>query len=241
MAAEASGKKLDKPKIMKDKKIKYQDYVIKDGQLVGKFDEMYQDCSDPWNQTTREKFASEKVVGLNLLNHLKEKFDIKCVVELGCGFGEYTYRISEFVPVTFGLDISETAIEKARERNYCGKNNNKLEFIASDFSNFELLKTIKPDVIFMPEITWYVLDNLKEFIEFLKRELPNTFLIHMLMTYEPGVQKYGSDYFINLNGILSYFNMIYLESGSVNLPVGGSRTWFLGTWSDINLNTWIKE
>ncbi len=27
---------------------KYQDYVIKDGELVGEFEKMYQDFDDPW-------------------------------------------------------------------------------------------------------------------------------------------------------------------------------------------------
>jgi predicted TPR repeat methyltransferase len=102
---------------MKKRELKYQDYVIKDGLLIGKFDEMYQEFIDPWNQTTREKYASEKAVGLNLLSHLKEKFNVERVVELGCGFGEYTSKISDSVTVTTGIDISETAIEKAKERH----------------------------------------------------------------------------------------------------------------------------
>jgi SAM-dependent methyltransferase len=225
-----------------DTKNSYQDFVIKDGQLIGKFEEMYQEFSDPWKQTSREIFASEKKIGLNLLEHLSKKFSIQTVVELGCGFGDYTFKISEHVPITVGIDISKTAIEKARNRHLLNKHpNKKLEFIVSDFSNFELLKNLKPDVIFMPEITWYILDYLDEFILFLKKELPNTFLIHMLMTYEPGVQKYGSNYFTDLNGILKYFKMYYLESGCVNLNVGGSRTYFLGTWNQSNIGCWIKE
>ena len=33
---------------------KYQDYVIKDGKLIGEFEAMYKDYEDPWEQTTRE-------------------------------------------------------------------------------------------------------------------------------------------------------------------------------------------
>ena len=29
--------------------MKYQDYVIKDGQFIGRFEEMYRDVSDPWH------------------------------------------------------------------------------------------------------------------------------------------------------------------------------------------------
>lgn len=31
--------------------MRYQDYVIKDGKLVGNFEEMYQDFLDPWHQS----------------------------------------------------------------------------------------------------------------------------------------------------------------------------------------------
>ena len=93
----------------------------------------------------------------------------------------------------------------------------------------------------MLEITWFILDNLDEFKLFLKKEILNTSLIHMLMTYELGVQKYGSNFFTDSKGILSYLGMFYLESGIVNLPIGGTRTWVLGTWNERNLECWIKE
>lgn len=62
---------------------KYQDYVIKDGKLVGEFEQMYQDFEDPWQQSEREMFASEKAVCVNLIKSLS----CSSVVELGCGFG----------------------------------------------------------------------------------------------------------------------------------------------------------
>ena len=38
---------------------RYQDYVIKDGVIIGEFEEMYQDFNDPWEQTTKEKSACD--------------------------------------------------------------------------------------------------------------------------------------------------------------------------------------
>ena len=45
---------------------KYQDYVIKDGKLVGEFEQMYKDFDDPWEQSIRESYASEKAVWMAL-------------------------------------------------------------------------------------------------------------------------------------------------------------------------------
>ena len=46
---------------------RYQDYVIKDGQLVGDFENMYKEVDDPWEQTVKG-FASEKVIATTTLN-----------------------------------------------------------------------------------------------------------------------------------------------------------------------------
>lgn len=45
----------------------YQDYCIKDGQLVAEYQEMYKDFDDPWEQSIRENYALEEIVGLELM------------------------------------------------------------------------------------------------------------------------------------------------------------------------------
>ena len=69
----------------------YQDYVIKDGRLVGQFEDKYQNYTDPWEQTTRGKNALEKFIGLQLLS----KYGHKYPIEYGCGLGEYTQKMFE--------------------------------------------------------------------------------------------------------------------------------------------------
>lgn len=201
---------------------RYQDYVIKDGKLVGEFEEMYQDFEDPWEQTTREKWASEKAVAINLI----QKFNCQRVIELGCGLGHYTNKISKLSIDVLGVDISKTAIDKAKS-NYPNCN-----FIVGDILDYDIYKNYNPDVIVMAEITWYVLDKLDEFISFLKKEMPNVFLIHLLTTYPYGVQQYGKNKFTNLQQIMSYFGANYLEWGEISYPEmdGCKRTYFLGKW-----------
>ena len=202
---------------------KYQDYVIKDGKLVGEFEQMYKDFEDPWEQSEREKFASEKAVCVNLI----ESLSCGSVVELGCGFGQLTDRISKVSNNVVGLDISPTAIQKASLRYpHCN-------FEVSVFPDFDCLRRLKPDCIVMAEITWYVLEELDLFIRFMKEEMPETYLIHMLMTYKKGEQKYGADKFTNLSEIKEYFGMNYIESGELKKPEfnGGKRTYFIGRFA----------
>ena len=203
---------------------RYQDYVIKDGALVGEFEEMYKDFDDPWEQTTREEWASEKAAALNLIRKLKGTK----VIELGCGLGHYTNKIAclgNGIDV-LGVDVSETAINKAKAL-YPGCN-----FVVADILDFNIYREYKPDIIVMAEITWYILDKLDRFIAFLKTEIPNTYLIHLLTTYPKGIQKYGKDKFTNLQEIMSYFGAEYKEWGEISYPEmdGCKRTYFLGRW-----------
>jgi SAM-dependent methyltransferase len=200
---------------------RYQDYVIAGGKLVGEFEEMYRDFDDPWEQTTREQFRSEKAVALNLIQQLQTGAGAKRVLELGCGFGDFAARATAFGVEAVGMDISETAILKARQRHP------ETRFVVGAIADHEKIKAIAPDIIVMAEITWYVLEELRDFIAFLKRDLPNAYLIHLLMTYAPGVQQYGKDHFTDIEGIKRYFDYDYLESGLVHYD-GGARTWFLG-------------
>lgn len=204
---------------------RYQDYVIKDGKLVGEFEKMYQDFNDPWEQTSREEWASEKAVALNLI----KKIRAKKVIELGCGLGHFTDKIQKLNVEVLGVDVSNTAIEKAKSQ-YPDCN-----FLVGDILDFSIYREFKPDVIVMAEITWYVLDKLEEFISFLKSDLPDTYLIHLLTTYPEGVQQYGNEKFTNLQGIMSFFKMNFLEWGEIcSLEMEGCRrTYFMGIWKQI--------
>jgi len=196
---------------------KYQDYVIKDGKFIGEFEEMYKDFKDPWEQTTREERAMEKIIAINLIKKIKAKR----VIELGCGLGCFTNKIRNLGVEVLGIDISETAIKKARKKYPACK------FYAGDILNKKIYRDFKPDVIIMAEITWYVLDKIDDFIKFLKKEMKNIYLIHLLTVYPKGVQKYGNDKFTNLEEIMSYFDMDYLVWGEVHSKEQGNRTFFL--------------
>jgi SAM-dependent methyltransferase len=204
---------------------RYQDYAIRDGRLIGEFEQMYRDFADPWHQTAHDQFASEKAVGINLLSRLKATHGIGKVVDLGCGLGHYSSRMAAIGLDVVGIDVSATAIEKAR--SLYGRS---VEFVGGRFEDFPAIATNRPDVIVMAEITWYVLDHLRSFIDFCKLRLPNTFLLHLLTTYPPRSQQYGTKWFTSLPEIENYFGMRYLESGEIHYA-GGAKTWFLGTWN----------
>lgn len=211
---------------------RYQDYVIKDGQLVGEFEQMYRDHDDPWKQSQELSSSSEKIVGLHLLRRLNQRFGCTRVVEMGCGLGHYAHAIAENGLDVVGLDVSATAVEQGRSL-YPG-----LELRQGSLEQHDLLERLRPDVIVMAEISWYVLPHLQPLLEFLRDRLPRTKLLHMLSFYPGDQQKYGRDYFTTLADMLDFFDMIYLESGQVMRGDDMIRTWFLGTFIPQDLELW---
>lgn len=62
---------------------RYQDYVIKDGRFIGRFEEMYQKFEDPWNQKTciRDSYIR------HITNISIRRYHVKNLLEVGCGVG----------------------------------------------------------------------------------------------------------------------------------------------------------
>jgi len=211
---------------------RYQDYVIKDGRLVGEFEQMYRDHTDPWQQAELAATESEKSVGISLVKRLGQYCGTKRVLELGSGFGHYTQRFAELGLDAIGVDISDTAVEKARSLHP------GCRFEVGQINDYAAIKALAPDVIVMSEITWYILDDLAGFLAFLKSEMPQVYVLHILSTYPPGEQRYGKNYFTNIDEIMSYFAMHYLESGEVRYRCGIKPAWFLGTFDETRLDCW---
>jgi len=196
---------------------RYQDYVIKDGKLVGDFEGLYKNFDDPWHQSRSDHLHdSRRSLAVSWCQRLRESNNTTKVIELGCGFGHLTQALCDKNFLAVGTDISKTAIDKARIANPGSV------FLECRINDFVTLEKFDADIYLMAEITWYVLDDLDMFIENLKiqsnkRNRP-VFLIHLLTTYAPGIQKYGADKFTNLDEILAYFNLEYLEYGFVRTP-----------------------
>ena len=192
----------------------YQDYVISNGKLVGDFEGMYENFDDPWHQSAQDHiFDSRRQIAINYCNRLRSKYGVSKVVEVGCGFGHLTESLRKNGFDALGTDISKTAIKKASNLYP------ESRFKQLSFSDFDNLFSLKPSILIMAEITLYILDDLDQFLfrlnEYAKQSQEPVFLIHLLATYEPGVQKYGADKFTNLEEIIQYFNLEYLEYGFV--------------------------
>lgn len=170
----------------------YHDYVIKDGKFIGKFDEMYSEFNDPWTQSTQPNKYS-RMAGII---HIKN-FNIKTILECGCGLGYYADWIKHETNITpKSIDVSSVAIEKAKQLFP------ELDFEVADISN-DLEKYKDYDCVILSEIIWYILPDLKKIYKVLEDNFKGKYLIVNQVFYK-GTQKYGTDYFTNLNEFIEY-------------------------------------
>ena len=210
-------------------KLKYQDLVIKNGKFIGKFEEMYQKFSDPWNLLKKNKLdegggnLNYKII-YNYCNQLKQKKKLT-ILEIGCGFPQIINQLHKNGFKVYGTDISETVIRKSKKKYPKLKNN----LFVSNFLNFSLYEKLNPDIIILSDITWYILPELKQFIKWYKGLKKEVYLIHSLAVYGKNKQKYGKEYFYDLKSIKSFFNLNYLSSGYIENIGEDKHTFFLGT------------
>ena len=175
----------------------YHDYVIKDGRFIGKFEEMYQSCDNPWNQTNDVVQSYQKMASLSSIIRINPK----SVLEVGCGLGYYTGFLAKMFPnIQFeGMDISETAVVKARQ------NFPDVKFTVGNIAKF--LPPPEYDIIIFSEILWYILDDLDGIIRNMKKIFRGRHLLINQSFYEEGKQKYGKEYFTSPEEMVEYFGM----------------------------------
>ena len=177
---------------MSDKEKTYHDYVIKDGNFIGKFDEMYSKFNDPWTQSSQPNKYSRIAGIFHMIN-----FNIKSVLECGCGLGYYAdwiHKETQIIPKS--VDISSVAIQKAKILFP------HLDFEVANIAN-DLSKYKDYDCILLSEIIWYVLPDLEKIFSILNSDFKGKYLVVNQVFYK-GTQKYGNEYFTNLKEFIDY-------------------------------------
>ena len=191
----------------------YHDYVFKNGEFVGKFEEMYQNVEDPWHQDDTSKIHYDMV--LYLLN----RYDLcrsggGVVLDIGCGKGAFTARLKKSLNndvKVIGTDISDTAIQKAREKH----GDLGIDFTICDIEKeFEHLPLPSSglDLIVMSELMWYVLPAFKDICQGIKCYLKDEgYLIINQTFYPPEKQKYGKEIASNVRDVFKLVSLPLLE------------------------------
>lgn len=192
----------------------YGDYFIKSGRHVGDYEGMYRDCDDPWNHlSSNHHMFSDRMIALNWMKRLRHQNESNRIIEFGCGMGHLTKTIKDEGFSIVGIDVAQTAIDRARKKNP------GCVFVRGSASDPKWLQIFQPDILYFANVTWCILDDLDRIIEACKEyactRISPVYMIHLLATFPPGEQKYGIEKFSNGREILNYFNLKYLEAGEL--------------------------
>jgi len=177
------------PKITSDD---YHDYVIKGGELIGEFEQMYQRCEDPWHIS---EYIGSLQYELFAALVARQSKNINVLLEVGCGLGEPIYMISQMLPETkiLACDISATAIAKARER-YPGINFFQYDLFGEDPFPFDEYQVDEIDAITLSETLWYILPKVNYVLQKLYSCLKHGgYLFVKQCFYTPDNQQYGRE------------------------------------------------
>ena len=95
--------------------IDYHDYVIKDVQLIGEFDQMYRNSQAvPWHQDKQEDKLDIRLT----LELLKEYSPFDYICDLGCGLGYFLDQMKRILGLEttrlVGYDISPACCKKGK-------------------------------------------------------------------------------------------------------------------------------
>lgn len=179
----------------------YHDYVIKDGRLVGEFEQMYQNCVNPWPETEAE---IEENPASSRTPQVIKRDGLGRVFSLGCGKGMHLAWLRKKCPdlQLAGGDISPTAVELCR-RTYPFIDARHLD--VRDISSHRL----EFDVILLREVVWYILDHWEAVCVHLKQAYAGKKIIVELSFYDQ--QKYGLERFDGPDEFVAKFPFQILE------------------------------
>jgi len=161
--------------------------------LRGEFEQMYKDIEDPWGCYKYADSLNNKI----FLEILFYKRQFKKVLDIGCGLGGFTNLLFQRNGGgIIGIDISKTAIEKAKKRYPY------IQFTVGNIITDDLKERF--DLIVMSEVIWYILDGIKDVFRKLYLSLECHDSVLGIHQYFPDDQKFGRDIINGLEGFETF-------------------------------------
>lgn len=191
----------------------YHDYVIKDGQLVGAFDEMYRHAKDvPWAQDeTCDRWFSE--AGLLML---RDEGPFDSILEIGCGLGYITEKIRDIAAseksVVHGFDISPEAARKASTLHP------RIEFWADDITRADFAPKRQYDLVVIRDVFWYIFESMERVVANIARSVRAGGRLYISQSF-PALDRpfVGKETIPNPEALLAHFSRDFALVHSIRL------------------------
>ena len=189
----------------------YHDYFIQGNHHVGRYEEMYQNCADPWHIEELGRRLDMKAA-LLLLNGQEHR--INNFLDIGAGQGLFSQFLAETIfkenPKAQGVitDISQTAISQAEAR----LPDPRLKFQALDILSLPTnhLSSAPPegfDLVVMAQVLWGILDDLSQCLSAITNLLAPAGML-LISQHFPGKssQKYGAEIVNSPDDLIKFIN-----------------------------------
>lgn len=183
-----------------------QGYVFQKGEdggltFVGDFEGYYRAAVDPWGQSgdeerMREYYSQSRQT---LIDVLRRHGPLDNVLEVGCGLGYVVARLSAagIAHRVDGLDISPTAIEKARRLHP------EFRFHVADIGSPDFTAEERYDVVILNQMLWYVLENFQQVLDNVEKILIKDGVLVISNAFLQD-QKYGAEIMDGFDGMLQW-------------------------------------
>lgn len=219
----------------------YHDYVFRDGQLVGEFEQMYRNSATvPWHQDEQADWMDVRLTK-EMIRDIGERLDE--IHDLGCGTGHYLNLIAtEFLTSHgkgFGYDISQTAQHKAAAA-----------FPQFTFSVLDLTNPAPTDRgsagadsgnqqarrLFMIRGTlWYVYPHLRTVIDNIERMMTDNDRLLVVQNFPPLDSHFiGKDVIPNHLALIDHFSRLFTLDRHIwyeDRFETSNDNWFIGLFS----------
>jgi SAM-dependent methyltransferase len=182
----------------------FHDYVIRDGRLIGSFDEMYRDHADPWGCSDHVGSFDNDLFIAAVSRVTPEEATL---LDIGCGLGSLSARIRREVGAIRNLqacDISCDAIAKADARWNSAASGSHIKFSVLDVRRTDAALPNDLDVVTMAQVIWYILPEFADVLCKLRVALKPGGHLVILQSFLPAErQKYGREYMTGPEDLLA--------------------------------------
>ncbi len=176
--------------------------------FVGKFEEMYQneekECFDSWFQEDLRSLTYQ--ISLSILN----RHNFSKILDIGCGKGTFTHLLKKENNFVEGIDISGTAIKKAKAKFP------DIEFKVKSIEKLEFKK--KFDLVILMEILSY----LKNWNEVIKKVAQISKYIYITLYLPPNPIGFVKSFDELRNELYQYYDI------KVDVVINGQAILLLG-------------
>ena len=191
----------------------YHDYVIKDGKLVGAFDEMYRHAKDvPWGQDERcNHWYAE--TGLLML---RDEGPFDSILEIGAGLGYFTEKVRRIAGAENGavhaFDISVEAARRAATLHPA------IEFWSDDIMRRDFVPRRTYELVIVRDVFWYVFDELDQVIANVARLVEQAGKLYLSQSF-PNLERpfVGKEVIPNPDALLAHFTKDFSLIHSIRL------------------------